>query len=91
VSGHLLSQAAGDLTAWPWDYRRRRAIIFRSCGVVRSVNRFTLATWPLWYFLGMRGLTILFVTFAALLVMRGQQQPHFALRPTAPIPAVNVP
>jgi hypothetical protein len=33
----------------------------------------------------MRGLTILFVTFAALLVMRGQQQPHFALRPTAPI------
>jgi hypothetical protein len=58
---------------------------------VRSVNRFTLATWPLWYFLEMRGLTILFVTFAALLVMRGQQQPHFALRPTAPMPAVNVP
>jgi len=54
------------------------------------VNRFTLATWPLWYFLEMRGLTILFVTFAALLVMRGQQQPHFALRPTAPMPAVNV-
>jgi len=71
--------------------QRRRAIIFRSGGVVRSVNRFTLATWPLWYFLGMRGLTILFVTFAALLVMRGQQQPHFALRPTAPMPAVNVP
>jgi hypothetical protein len=59
----------------------------RLCGV----NRFTLATWPLWYFLEMRGLTILFVTFAALLVMRGQQQPHFALRPTAPMPAVNVP
>ncbi len=59
-------------------------------GVVRSVNRFTLATWPLWYFLGMRGLTILFVTLAALLVMRGQQQPHFALRPTAPMPAANV-
>ena len=62
-----------------------------SGGIVRSVNRFTLATWPLWYFLGMRGLTVLFVIFAALLVMRGQQQPHFALRPTAPMPAVNVP
>ena len=66
------------------------AIIFRLAALC-GVNRFTLATWPLWYFLGMRGLTILFVTFAALLVMRGQQQPHFALRPTAPMPAVNVP
>ena len=67
-----------------------KAIIFRLAALC-GVNRFTLATWPLWYFLGMRGLTILFVTFAALLVMRGQQQPHFALRPTAPMPAVNVP
>ena len=40
--------------------------------------------WPVWYFLGMRGLTILLVTFAALLVMRGAQQPHFALLATAP-------
>jgi hypothetical protein len=48
-----------------------------------GVNRFTLANWPLWYFLGMRGLTILFVTFAARLVMRGQQA-HLVLRPTAP-------
>jgi len=39
----------------------------------------------------MRGLTILLVTFAALLVMRGAQQPHFALLATAPMPAVNVP
>jgi len=39
----------------------------------------------------MRGLTILLVTFAALLVMRGSQQPHFALLATAPMPAVNVP
>jgi hypothetical protein len=38
-----------------------------------------------------RGLTILLVTFAALLVMRGAQQPHFALLATAPMPAVNVP
>jgi len=51
-----------------------KAIIFR-LAALRGVNRFTFATWPLWYFLGMRGLTILFVTFAALLVMRGQQQP----------------
>ncbi len=69
---------------------RSVAIIFRLAALC-GVNRFTLATWPLCYFLGMRGLTILFVTFAALLVMRGQQQPHFALRPTAPMPAVNVP
>jgi len=55
------------------------------------VNRFTLATSLPWYFLAMRGLAILFVTFAALLVMRGQQQPHFALRATAPMPAVNAP
>jgi hypothetical protein len=78
-------------TPWPGKYQRRQSEHIPLGGAVRSVNRFTLATWPLWYFLGMRGLTILFVTFAALLVMRGQQQPHFALRPTAPMPAVNVP
>jgi hypothetical protein len=72
-------------------YQRRQSDHIPLGGVVLRVNRFTLGTWPLWYFLGMRGLTILFVTFAALLVMRGQQQPHFALRPTAPMPAVNVP
>src|SRR6266481_4115090 len=33
----------------------------------------------------------LFVTFVALLVMKGQQQPNFVPRPTAPMPAVNVP
>src|SRR6266478_5016371 len=49
-------------------------------GLPLRVNRFTLATSLPWYFLAMRGLAILFVTFAALLVMRGQQQPHFALR-----------
>ena len=77
-------------SARPGKCQRYQPIIFRLAALC-GVNRFTLATWPLWYFLGMRGLTILFVTFAALLVMRGQQQPHFALRPTAPMPAVNVP
>jgi hypothetical protein len=56
-----------------------------------GVNHSHCRMWPLWYFLGMRGLTILLVTFAALLVMRGPQQPHFALLATAPMPAVNVP
>lgn len=32
-----------------------KVIIFR-LAALRGVNRFTLGTWPLWYFLGMRGL-----------------------------------
>jgi hypothetical protein len=39
----------------------------------------------------MRGLTILFVTFAALLMMRGQHQPNFVLLPTAPERSRNPP
>jgi hypothetical protein len=38
----------------------------------------------------MRELAILFVTFAALLVMQ-EKQSHFVPLPTAQMPAVNVP
>jgi hypothetical protein len=37
----------------------------------------------------MRGLAILFVTFVALAMVRGQS--HFVPRLTAPMPAVNAP
>jgi hypothetical protein len=40
----------------------------------------------------MRGLLILFVAFAIMLAGRGHhQEDAFLLRPTAPMPAVNVP
>src|SRR5258705_13803753 len=86
----MLTMSPHSHTPGQGNTRAAKAIKFRLAALC-GVNRFTFGTWPPWYFLGMRGLTILFVTFAALLVMRGQQQPHFALRPTVPMPAVNVP
>jgi hypothetical protein len=58
-------------------------------GVVRSEP--PLANWPLWYFLGMRGLTILFVTSRSALGDAGAAAASLRVATYRPHAGVNVP